>query len=161
MADPLSEKRTKRGFYVPRDECFSEIKQLTFSAKTLYSVLHALAPSLGTVMVDKNLGFKYFTAIDSLFSEGVDLPPIGNQGFLRTILPRVVKSITDTGGDVLRFESPETFNSTYNSHAYTHIYLFMALIHSWFWLQGTNFFGLGTRNLQGKLLPDSTPVLYG
>ncbi|KAF3452586.1 hypothetical protein FNV43_RR03019 [Rhamnella rubrinervis] len=103
--DPLSEKRTKKGFYVPRDECFSEIKQVTFSAKTLYSVLHALAPSLGTVMVDKDLGFTYFTAIDSLFSEGVDLPPIGNQGFLKTIIPRVVKTITDTGGDVLRFET--------------------------------------------------------
>lgn len=94
---------------------------MTFSAKTLYSVLHALAPSLGTVMADKELGFAYFTAIDSLFSEGVDLPPIGNQGFLRTTLPRVVKAIKDTGGDVLRFETPETFNrKIFNSNLNHH-----------------------------------------
>lgn len=113
-ADPLSEKKRKQSFYVPRDECFSEVKHLTFQAKTLYSVLHALVPSLGTVIADKDRGFPYFTAIDSLFSEGVDLPQIGNEGILRTIMPRVVKAITESGkGDVLRFETPETFNSTY------------------------------------------------
>lgn len=110
-ADPPTEKRSRR-FYVPRDECFSEIKQLTFSAKTLYSVLHALSPSLATVMVDRDLGFPYFTAIDSLFSKGVELPSIGSEGFLRSALPRVVKAIKDSGQDVLRFEIPETVNST-------------------------------------------------
>lgn len=111
-ADPLSEKRNKR-FYVPRDECFSEIKEITFQAKTLHSVLHALAPSLGTVMKDQELGFPYFTAIDSLFHEGLHLPPIGEEGFLRTMLPRIVKNISSTGSDMLRFEPPETINSAY------------------------------------------------
>ncbi|GMN26509.1 hypothetical protein TIFTF001_001319 [Ficus carica] len=97
-SDPLSEKRSGR-FYVPRDECFSEIKQLTFQAKTLYSVLHALSPSLATVMVDRDLGFPYFTAIDALFSHGVDLPSVGTEGFLRTVLPRVVKTIKDSSND--------------------------------------------------------------
>ncbi|EXB28966.1 Linoleate 13S-lipoxygenase 2-1 [Morus notabilis] len=108
-SDPSSEKRS-RSFYVPRDECFSEIKQLTFSAKTLYSVLHALSPSLATVMVDRDLGFPYFTAIDALFSQGVDLPPIGTEGFLQRVMPRVVKTLKDSGKGVLRFEAPETVN---------------------------------------------------
>uniref|UniRef100_A0A2N9G921 Lipoxygenase n=1 Tax=Fagus sylvatica TaxID=28930 RepID=A0A2N9G921_FAGSY len=108
--DPLSEKRTNR-FYVPRDECFSEIKQLTFSAKTMYSVLKVLVPSLGMVIGDKNLGFPYFTAIDSLFTEGVNMVSEENQeGFLAAIMPRLVKTITETGGHVLRFETPETMN---------------------------------------------------
>lgn len=120
-ADPSSEKRSRR-FYVPRDECFSEIKQLTFSAKTLYSVLHALSPSLATVMVDRDLGFPYFTAIDALFSQGVDLPPIGTEGFLQRVMPRVVKTLKDSGKGVLRFEAPETVNSTYDNKKLTHAY---------------------------------------
>ncbi|CAB4298450.1 unnamed protein product [Prunus armeniaca] len=69
--DPLSEKRSS-SVYVPRDEAFAEVKQLTFSAKTLKSVLHALLPSLETALLNPELGFPYFTAIDSLFNEGGD-----------------------------------------------------------------------------------------
>ena len=109
-ADELSEKKSSR-FYVPRDECFSEIKQLTFSAKTLYSVLKVLVPSLGKT-IDEGLGFPYFTAIDSLFTQGVDLVSEENQqGFLEAIMPRLVKSITDKGGAVLHFETPDTMSS--------------------------------------------------
>ncbi|PKI61088.1 hypothetical protein CRG98_018533 [Punica granatum] len=43
--DPESESKSLN-IYVPRDEAFSEVKNLTFSAKTVYSVLHALVPSL-------------------------------------------------------------------------------------------------------------------
>ncbi|KAL6288420.1 hypothetical protein ACE6H2_005930 [Prunus campanulata] len=71
--DPLSEKRSS-SVYVPRDEAFAEVKQLTFSAKALKSVLHALLPSLETALLNPKLGFPYFTAIDSLFNEGVTLP---------------------------------------------------------------------------------------
>ncbi|KAL4612097.1 hypothetical protein ACB092_08G174000 [Castanea dentata] len=107
--DPLSEQRST-SVYVPRDECFAEVKQLTFSAKTVYSVLHAVLPSLETAIIDADLGFPYFTAIDSLFNEGINLPPLKNQnkGFFSTILPRLFKAITDTGDDLLRFETPET-----------------------------------------------------
>jgi lipoxygenase len=51
-------------------------------------VLHALAPSLETAIFDSELGFPNFTAIDSLFNEGVNLPPFENQkkGFLSTLL---------------------------------------------------------------------------
>ncbi|KAH7543600.1 hypothetical protein FEM48_Zijuj02G0201000 [Ziziphus jujuba var. spinosa] len=72
-------------------------------------------PDFGFISAEAWMGKKTYSMIlnipiDSLFSEGVDLPPIGNEGFLRTILPRVVKAIADTGGDVLRFETPEAFN---------------------------------------------------
>ncbi|MCD7466631.1 hypothetical protein HAX54_003478 [Datura stramonium] len=54
--DPLSESRS--GFvYVPRDEAFSEVKSITFSGNTVYSVLHAVVPALETVVTDPDLGY--------------------------------------------------------------------------------------------------------
>jgi lipoxygenase len=114
----LSEKRSSGSTYVPRDESFSEEKRLTFSAKTIYSVLHALLPSLETAIFDSELGFPNFTAIDSLFNEGVNLPPFENRkkGFLSTLLPRLVKAIANTGEDVLRFETTDTMDSEKTTH---------------------------------------------
>ena len=109
--DPLSEERSS-SVYVPRDECFAEVKQLTFSAKTVYSVIHAVVPSLETAIIDVDLGFPYFTAIDSLFNEGINLPPLQNQkkGFFSSLLPRLIKAINDSD-DFLRFETPATMES--------------------------------------------------
>ncbi|KAJ9139720.1 hypothetical protein P3X46_030428 [Hevea brasiliensis] len=104
--DPLSESRDGN-FYVPRDEEFSEVKGLTFSVKTVDSVLHAVIPSLETSIVDSNLGFPYFAAIDSLFDEGINLPPLTKQGW-RNILPNLIKAITDEAKDLLRFDTPAT-----------------------------------------------------
>ncbi|XP_057797967.1 linoleate 13S-lipoxygenase 2-1, chloroplastic [Salvia miltiorrhiza] len=104
--DPLSESKASE-MYVPRDEAFSEIKQATFQAKTIYSVVHALVPALKTIVVDPELGFPYFSAIDTLFNEGVLLPDIPTSGFLGNIIPRLVRAITDVGNNVLRFETPE------------------------------------------------------
>lgn len=88
------------------------MKSLTFSAKTLYSVLHAVLPSLETSFVDADLGFPYFTAIDSLFNEGVDLP-VKIEPTLGNLIPRIIKDITDTRRDILRFETPEMLDSMY------------------------------------------------
>ncbi|XP_028780041.1 linoleate 13S-lipoxygenase 2-1, chloroplastic [Neltuma alba] len=107
--DPLSEQRSS-SVYVPRDEAFSEVKQLTFSTKTVYSVLHALVPALQTTMVDSTLGFPLFSSIDDLFNEGINLPPLKNKGFLSTLLPRLVKFINDAEQDILRFETPPTMD---------------------------------------------------
>ncbi|XP_061361394.1 linoleate 13S-lipoxygenase 2-1, chloroplastic-like [Gastrolobium bilobum] len=107
--DPLSEQRSNN-VYVPRDECFAEIKQLSFSTKTLYSVMHALVPALSTAIVDRNLGFPVFSAIDDLFNEGLSLPPLRARGLLRNMMPRLVKFIKDTEQDFLRFETPATMN---------------------------------------------------
>jgi lipoxygenase len=103
--DPLSESRSA-SMYVPRDEAFSEIKSVTFSAKTVFSVLHSVIPSLETAIVDSELGFPYFTKIDSLYNEGVDLP-LRYEPSLKNILPRIVKGVTDSRRTLLRFETPE------------------------------------------------------
>ncbi|XP_077215135.1 linoleate 13S-lipoxygenase 2-1, chloroplastic-like [Tasmannia lanceolata] len=103
--DPSSEKTGS--IYVPRDEAFSEVKNVTFSAKTLKSVLHALVPSIGTALVDTKLGFSFFKSIDDLFNEGVTLPPPKQAGFFQVALPRLVKAIKDGGDDLLLFETPK------------------------------------------------------
>ncbi|MQM09515.1 hypothetical protein Taro_042388 [Colocasia esculenta] len=103
--DPHSEKRSN-SVYVPRDESFSEVKEMTFSAKTMRSVLHALIPSLETAIVDPKLGFPLFTSIDTLFNEGLDLPPQQQQGFFQTVLPRLVKAVSEGKNNVLLFETP-------------------------------------------------------
>ncbi|XP_043690877.1 linoleate 13S-lipoxygenase 2-1, chloroplastic-like [Telopea speciosissima] len=108
--DPLSEKRSA-SVYVPRDEAFSEVKNLNFSAKTVKSVVHALLPSLETALLDSELGFPYFTAIDSLFNEGLTVPKPKDQGFLFSLaLPRLVKALSEGGDELLLFEVPEMIN---------------------------------------------------
>ncbi|KAJ9558916.1 hypothetical protein OSB04_013530 [Centaurea solstitialis] len=105
-SDPLSETRSN-DVYVPRDEAFSEVKNLSFSGKTVYSVLHAVVPSLETALLDKDLGFPYFTAIDSLYNEGVNLPQIDSKGPLGSVLPRILKAVEDVQNNILLFETPE------------------------------------------------------
>ncbi|CAI0450249.1 unnamed protein product [Linum tenue] len=100
-SDPSAEKKT-RDFYVPRDEEFSEVKQLTFSAKTLYSLFNTLIPSLGNVFVDADLGFHHFKTIDSLFSVGFEVPELSKEGFWNALLPRLFAGT----GNVMRFEPP-------------------------------------------------------
>ncbi|GMY16387.1 linoleate 13S-lipoxygenase 2-1, chloroplastic-like isoform X5 [Fagus crenata] len=111
--DPLSETRSSN-VYVPRDENFSEIKEFTFSLKTISSVIPALLPSLETAIIDADLGFPYFTAIDSLFNEGINLPSPKtlnvSQGFFTSLLPRLFKAIDDTQDNLLKFETPETMD---------------------------------------------------
>lgn len=102
--DPLSESRGS-SVYVPRDEAFSEVKNLTFSAKTIYSVAHALVPALQGAVQDRDKAFPYFTAIDSLFNEGIHIP--NHEGLsLGNVLPRLIKAVTDTGNQLLQFETP-------------------------------------------------------
>ncbi|KAL3647623.1 hypothetical protein CASFOL_008591 [Castilleja foliolosa] len=104
--DPNSESKGKF-MYVPRDEAFSEVKDVTFTLKKLYSAIHALIPALNSKIIDKDVGFPHFTAIDNLFDEGFLLPDIPKTGFLKNIIPRLIKSIIDKGNTVLRFETPE------------------------------------------------------
>jgi lipoxygenase len=93
--------------YVPRDEAFAEVKQLTFATKTLKSALHALLPQIEITFVNPELGFPYFTAIDSLFNEGITLPKPFTGGILQSIIPRLVEAISDSQDDLLLFETPE------------------------------------------------------
>ncbi|KAJ7980725.1 Lipoxygenase [Quillaja saponaria] len=110
--DPPSEKRSAI-IYVPRDEAFSEAKQIQFTERTTISGLNALLEFLDAVIVDKDLGFPSFTDIDSLFKEGMNLPQLKDNDKtkekLLTIIPRLVKAASDAR-QVLRFDTPETIN---------------------------------------------------
>ncbi|GMP88276.1 hypothetical protein CsSME_00040317 [Camellia sinensis var. sinensis] len=105
----MSESWCSGSIYVPRDEAFSDVKQLTFSGMPVYSVLHALIPSIENAIVDIDLGFPYVTAIDSLFDEGVNLLPLSKNGLLKDLLPRLVKFVSDAEEGLLRFETPAMF----------------------------------------------------
>ncbi|OAY66270.1 Linoleate 13S-lipoxygenase 2-1, chloroplastic [Ananas comosus] len=104
--DPLSEERSS-SIYIPRDESFSEVKGLTFSGTAFRSVLNVVVPSIKTAINDTKLSFPYFTAIDSLFNEGVKLPKQEGLSFFRTIIPRIIKTLEDSTDNVLHFETPE------------------------------------------------------
>ncbi|MCL7029484.1 hypothetical protein MKW94_017700 [Papaver nudicaule] len=105
--DPLSESFSN-DFYVPRDETFSDVKQLTFQVKTLDSVLGALIPQIETRLVDQNQGFPYFTAIDSLYNEGIHMKKTEKGGYFSNgLLPRLVKAVSNEANELLRFETPE------------------------------------------------------
>ncbi|KAM2694619.1 hypothetical protein EV1_039217 [Malus domestica] len=121
--DPLSEQRSSSAnipkeqrsssVYVPRDEAFSKVKEEKFLTKTVKSLLNALFPSLekalleflepdlGFSFLDPDLGFSHFTAIDSMFNEGVTLPKP------KTIIQSLLKIITGGKYDLLPFETPE------------------------------------------------------
>ncbi|ONI20271.1 hypothetical protein PRUPE_2G005800 [Prunus persica] len=104
--DRLSEERSS-SVYVPRDEAFAEVKQLTFSEKTLKSALAAVPSQLQTALANPDQGFPYFTAIDSLFNERVKLPEPKTGEGLQKIIPRIVKTITGGQDNPLLFETPE------------------------------------------------------
>ncbi|KAJ0941421.1 putative linoleate 13S-lipoxygenase [Helianthus annuus] len=108
-SDPLSESRSS-GVYVPRDEAFSELKNVTFSAKTVYSLMHAVLPSIRTNMLDKELPFPHFKSIDSLFNKGLHLPQLKTKGFIGKAMPRLLKFVEDTQRNVLLFETPASLN---------------------------------------------------
>ncbi|GER25055.1 lipoxygenase [Striga asiatica] len=105
--DDLARPSRSSDLYVPRDEAFSEVKQETFSAKTLSSVLRVLVPSVRTSIIDSNLGFPHFTAIDTLFNEGFLLPDIPTTGLLGNAIPRLVRFVRNTKNSVLQFETPQ------------------------------------------------------
>ncbi|URE37740.1 hypothetical protein MUK42_07613, partial [Musa troglodytarum] len=103
--DPESETRSSF-VYVPRDEAFSEVKSATFSSKTLQLALRAAIPSIQTAIIDAKLGFPHFTAIDSLFGDGLTLPQRQGVGFFRGLLPRLVNAISGGTQELLRFDTP-------------------------------------------------------
>lgn len=107
--DPQSESRYALLFYVPRDENFSAVKTVNFGAKALYSALHALVPTLEGLLIEED--FPHFTAIDTLFDQGIKIPPNSDKkGLLKSVLPRLVKAASDVD-DVLQYEPPETMDS--------------------------------------------------
>ncbi|KAK4790986.1 hypothetical protein SAY86_031399 [Trapa natans] len=107
IADPQSECKSS-AIYVPRDEAFSAIKNLSFSAKTVYSVLHAVVPSLETALISSDLPFPHFASINELYNVGVTLKKLPSKG-LSDLLPRIVKAIDEMSDNVMQFEIPDAF----------------------------------------------------
>jgi len=106
--DPTSEIR-KGYFYIPRDEASSEVKQITFYAKTFASLIQTFYANAITCA---DHGFEYFTSIESLYDEELELPPLPNEGLWKTLLPQLFKAINiPNGQDMLRFEMPKTMKS--------------------------------------------------
>jgi lipoxygenase len=103
--DPLSESRSG-SVYVPRDEEFADVKEISFGVNVLSSVLNALVPTLEATIVDKNLGFPTFATIDSLFKDGIQLPQLKNKKNLATLLPSLIQTTAEAGKEVLLFTEP-------------------------------------------------------
>jgi lipoxygenase len=111
--DPKTETRSSDN-YVPRDEAFSEVKNLQFSVTTLRSVLHAAVPAVQSTLTDPNRGFPSFFVIDKLFEDGVELPKAEQLGFLHSVVPRLLQILRDGPGDhVLLFDTPANVQSTH------------------------------------------------
>ncbi|CAN6220783.1 unnamed protein product [Urochloa humidicola] len=72
--DPLSEKRSSEAFYVPRDEAFTERKNLTFNAKYLLEVRNVLCRQNST-NEHKSLSFPSLASIDAMFKDGFKNQP--------------------------------------------------------------------------------------
>ncbi|XP_078154303.1 lipoxygenase 2.3, chloroplastic-like [Carex rostrata] len=112
--DPHSEQR-KGDIYIPRDESFSELKEGTFQIKTLRSIIKFIVPTIKSTLglrdeaieSNKSKRFPYFTAIETLYDEGVKLPPQEGSSFFRTLVPRIIKGVKDTTEMVVLFETPE------------------------------------------------------
>ncbi|KAE8676594.1 Linoleate 13S-lipoxygenase 2-1 [Hibiscus syriacus] len=109
LPDPSYEK-WETGFYVPREEAFSEVKQLTFSTNFMYSMLTALIPSLEATILDPDLGFPNFNAIDELYTQGLNLPALDKQEVWKSVIPRLIKTVSDEAHSILRFKAPETLD---------------------------------------------------
>lgn len=77
-------------------------------------MLHAIVPSLDSIVTDKDKGFPLFTSIDLLYNQGVNVPPPDN-GII-SALPRLVKGVADTANTVIQFETPELIDSRHFYH---------------------------------------------
>ncbi|KAK9170086.1 hypothetical protein Syun_002226 [Stephania yunnanensis] len=100
--DKKTEKKSSEDYYVPRDEQFSATKSIEFRLNKLWQAVHAVIPTIVSITNPK-MGFPFFTAIDSLYNQGLIIP---SNGLLSTYLPRVVKFIS-FGKELLQYETPE------------------------------------------------------
>lgn len=73
--------------------------------------MQCLIPTVQSTIADPNKPFPNIGAVDSLFSDGINLPPLKEQGLWNTVLPRFFTAITEGSEDVLRFKAPDTVAS--------------------------------------------------
>ncbi|CAL5041925.1 unnamed protein product [Urochloa decumbens] len=101
--DPLSEKRSKEAFYVPRDEAFTERKNLTFKAKFALEALNALGQKIRT-KDHKSLSFPSLAAIDAMYKDGFrNHPEKDDLDWWSSLIHELEEEL----GHFLQFEMPE------------------------------------------------------
>ncbi|XP_010512789.1 PREDICTED: lipoxygenase 2, chloroplastic-like [Camelina sativa] len=105
--DPSTEKRYGGEFYVPRDEEFSTAKGTSFTGKAILAALPSVFPQIESALLDPNLPFPHFKAIESLFEEGIPLP---KDAGLLPMIPRLIKAVAEAQDDILQFEAPILLN---------------------------------------------------
>lgn len=91
---------------MPRDEDFSDLKQITFAISVLDNVLHALVPSLEATIVDTNLGFESFKEILDLFNKGMELSGLENKDDIAQQMPELFQT-----KNVLQFPTTDLMDS--------------------------------------------------
>uniref|UniRef100_A0A7N0VBI2 Lipoxygenase n=1 Tax=Kalanchoe fedtschenkoi TaxID=63787 RepID=A0A7N0VBI2_KALFE len=101
-------RNSKQRCVCAEDESFSGVKQLSFAFNTVSSVLHAIVPTLQTYFIDSNLPFPFFTAIDKMYNEGINIPELPHKSVL-DLFPRLMKAVTDLNSRVICFETPAVF----------------------------------------------------
>ncbi|XP_010537560.1 PREDICTED: lipoxygenase 2, chloroplastic [Tarenaya hassleriana] len=101
-SDRNTEKRYG-SFYVPRDEEFRPVKEAAFAGNAVLAVLPSIFPQIESALVDPDMEFPHFKAIDDLFDEGIELPK--NEGLL-SFIPNLIKVVAEATDDVLQFTAP-------------------------------------------------------
>lgn len=104
--------------YLPRDEAFLRIKQVTLLAKTFYSMINGLKPALEAIVPDTKLHVPHLSTTD-------DVPNKGTWN-LNTLLPKLIDFVVDKGVDILPLASSENFGS--KSHKLPHMLIRQCLI---------------------------------
>ncbi|TVU08176.1 hypothetical protein EJB05_41567, partial [Eragrostis curvula] len=119
--DPSSEVRTNdpKDIYVPRDEAFSESKQLAFETKRKLAGLHAFI-GLKKNKDNKDMSFPSLAAIEAIYEDGFkNMPPPKEGGStkdyffqlikteLRNLLKGDFEGFKDEIDKILKFETPE------------------------------------------------------
>ncbi|CAH1441945.1 unnamed protein product [Lactuca virosa] len=99
--DPLTETRSSDPFYVPIDEDFSEIKSVSFGARTLYNMLLSVILRISTALTGKDEDFLLFQDINLLFDEGVLIS--GTDREVASVLPRLIHEVADAAEDLIKF----------------------------------------------------------
>ncbi|CAN6216308.1 unnamed protein product [Urochloa humidicola] len=100
--DSLSEKRSSEAFYVPRDEAFTERKNLTFITKYGLEALNVFVRTNRT-KEHKSLSFPSLASIDAMFKDGFrNQPENDGLGLLRSFMHELEKL-----RHPCKFETPE------------------------------------------------------
>ncbi|CAK7339257.1 unnamed protein product [Dovyalis caffra] len=106
LIDPASESSTTGDFiYVPRDEEFSDLKEKSFKERTDLHTLRSLLTGLQAGLSNE-ADFPFFTAIDKLYNEGVNLPST-LPSKISGSLPDFIKKLLESAKYLLRFDPPE------------------------------------------------------